>query len=90
MASLAVDTGFHAHGVPIWMTTDLPDAAGWSGLLISQDSGGAINGPLRGDFFWGWGQEAERRAGTTNARAQWTVLLPHAVADRIVDLTPPA
>jgi membrane-bound lytic murein transglycosylase A len=90
MASLAVDTGFHAHGVPIWMTTDLPDAAGWSGLLVSQDSGGAINGPLRGDFFWGWGQEAERRAGTTNARAQWTVLLPHTVADRIVDLTPPA
>ena len=90
MASLAVDTSFHAHGVPIWMSTDLPDAEGWSGLLISQDSGGAINGPLRGDFFWGWGQEAERRAGTTNARAQWTVFLPHAVADRIVDLTPPA
>ena len=32
----------------------------------------------------------ERRAGTTRAQAQWTVLLPVSVAQRIVDATPPA
>jgi membrane-bound lytic murein transglycosylase A len=90
MASIAIDTAFHAHGVPIWLTADLPEAETWSGLVITQDSGGAITGPLRGDFFWGWGDRAERRAGTTRAQAEWIVLLPTAVADRIVDPTPPA
>jgi membrane-bound lytic murein transglycosylase A len=90
MASLAVDPAYHAHGVPVWLNVDLPDAENWSGLVISQDSGGAITGPLRGDFFWGWGDEAERRAGTTRGDAVWTLLLPKAVVDRIVDVTPPA
>jgi membrane-bound lytic murein transglycosylase A len=90
MASIAIDTAYHAHGVPIWLSANLPEAENWSGLVIAQDSGGAINGPLRGDFFWGWGDRAERRAGTTRAQAQWVLLLPTAVAARIVDPTPPA
>lgn len=90
MASIAVDTSHHAHGVPIWLTADLPELDTWSGLVVAQDSGGAINGPIRGDFFWGWGADAERRAGTTRAQASWYVLLPTAVAQRIIDATPPA
>ena len=88
--SIAVDPAFHAQGIPVWMTVDLPEQEGWSGLAITQDAGGAITGPLRSDYFWGWGEEAERRAGTTNTRAQWTLLLPVDVAARIADLTPPA
>jgi len=90
MASIAVDTSQHAHGVPIWLSADLPELDTWSGLVVAQDSGGAINGPIRGDFFWGWGDTAERRAGTTRAQASWYVLLPTAVAQRIIDATPPA
>tara|TARA_R110002126_G_scaffold44875_10_gene127641 strand:+ start:1581 stop:2045 length:465 start_codon:yes stop_codon:yes gene_type:complete len=90
MASIAVDPAFHAWGVPVWLAADLPDMPAWTGLVITQDGGGAINGPLRGDFFWGWGDVEERRAGTTRAQAQWTVLLPVSVAQRIVDATPPA
>lgn len=83
MASIAVDTRVMAHGVPVWLSADLPELDGWTGLVIAQDSGGAINGPLRGDFFWGWGETAERRAGTTRARAEWTILLPHTVVARL-------
>ena len=90
MASIAVDTAHHAHGVPVWLTADLPELDTWSGLVVAQDSGGAINGPIRGDFFWGWGDTAERRAGRTRAQASWYVLLPTAVAQRIIDATPPA
>lgn len=90
MASIAIDPAFHAWGVPVWLAADLPDAPGWTGLVVTQDGGGAINGPLRVDFFWGWGEDAERRAGTTRAQAQWTVLLPVSVARRIIDTTPPA
>lgn len=90
MASIAVDPAFHAQGVPVWMNVDLPELSGWSGLVITQDSGGAITGPLRSDFFWGWGDTAERRAGTTRTDAQWTILLPREVAARLIDDTPPA
>tara|TARA_R110001606_G_scaffold6404_6_gene28755 strand:+ start:1283 stop:2395 length:1113 start_codon:yes stop_codon:yes gene_type:complete len=90
MASIAVDPAYHAWGVPVWLAADLPDLPAWTGLVVTQDGGGAINGPLRGDFFWGWGEVEERRAGTTRAQAQWTVLLPISVAQRIVDATPPA
>jgi len=90
VSSIAVDPAFHAHGVPVWLNADLPEAPLWSGLVIAQDSGGAITGPLRGDFFWGWGEDAERRAGTTRAQSSWTVLLPKAVAERIADASPPA
>ncbi|MDF1767668.1 murein transglycosylase A [Maricaulis sp.] len=90
MASIAVDTGVMAHGVPVWLSADLPELEGWHGLVVSQDSGGAINGPLRGDFFWGWGETAERRAGTTRAQAGWVVLLPHTVVARLFADTEPA
>lgn len=90
MASIAVDTRLMAHGVPVWMSADLPELDDWRGLVIAQDSGGAINGPLRGDFFWGWGETAERRAGTTRARASWIVLLPHTVVARLFAETEPA
>ncbi|WP_300542681.1 murein transglycosylase A [Maricaulis sp.] len=83
MASIAVDPAHHAHGVPVWLSADLPELGPWSGLVVAQDSGGAITGPLRGDFFWGWGEAAERRAGSTRAEAGWVVLLPHTVVARL-------
>jgi membrane-bound lytic murein transglycosylase A len=89
MASIAVDPAFHAHGVPVWLNAGLPELGAWAGLAIAQDSGGAITGPLRGDFFWGWGETAERRAGSTRAEAEWTILLPHVVVARLFAEQPP-
>ena len=83
MASIAVDPSQHAYGVPVWLSADLPEAEGWSGLVVTQDTGGAIRGPLRADFFWGWGEAAERRAGSTRAEAGWVLLLPHTVVARL-------
>lgn len=90
MASIAIDPAHHAHGVLVWLSADLPELGAWSGLVVAQDSGGAITGPLRGDFFWGWGETAERRAGSTRAQAEWTLLLPHAVVARLFAEQPPA
>jgi len=77
--SLAVDTKFLPLGAPFWL-----DAAADDGsirrLLIAQDTGGAIRGPVRGDVFWGHGSDAERRAGTMRARGGYFLLLPKTVA----------
>ena len=52
-------------------------------MLVAQDTGGAVNGPVRGDIYFGTGKEAGERAGTMNAPGRLWVLLPRAVADRI-------
>ncbi len=89
MASMAVDPAFHAYGAPVWVEATLPGAGGdWRGqeaglLLIAQDTGGAIIGPLRGDLFAGTGDAAGALAGSTRSQARWTVLAPHAVAERL-------
>ena len=67
---LAVDRSYHALGLPFWVGTKVPGQTGvqnWNRLMIAQDTGGAIKGPLRGDVFFVFGPEAEFRAGHMNA-----------------------
>jgi peptidoglycan lytic transglycosylase A len=70
--SLAVDRRFVPLGVPVYL--DAGD--GLRRLLVAQDTGGAIRGPVRGDVFWGPGAEAEARAGAMKARGRYYLLLP--------------
>ena len=84
--SLAVDRRYHALGAPVWVDIEPVAAAGKDPirrLMIAQDTGGAIRGPVRGDFFWGSGDEAGRIAGVMNARGRMWVLLPRRLADRL-------
>jgi membrane-bound lytic murein transglycosylase A len=79
--SMAVDTSYHAYGVPIFVAADAPRVAltvdkTLRRLLIAQDTGGAIRGPLRGDLYWGTGPEAGLRAGRINHDTRFWVLLP--------------
>lgn len=85
MASLAVDAAHHAWGVPVVLNARLHGAPDWTGLVITQDAGGAIQGAARGDLFFGWGYEAGERAGRQNdPAARWTLLLPNELAARQV------
>jgi membrane-bound lytic murein transglycosylase A len=45
-------------------------------LVMAQDSGGAIKGGVRADFFWGAGNEAGARAGAMKQTGKIWVLLP--------------
>jgi membrane-bound lytic murein transglycosylase A len=82
--SLAVDRAFLPLGVPLWL--DLEDVAEGNGrlrrLVIAQDTGGAIRGPVRGDLFWGFGPQAAERAGMMKDRGTYYLLLPRDVAAR--------
>ena len=84
--SLAVDRAFLPLGAPVWLdTTDpLTDGEPLRRLLITQDTGSAIKGPVRGDGFWGFGDTAARRAGLMKQEGRYYILLPKA-AERIVD-----
>jgi membrane-bound lytic murein transglycosylase A len=86
-ASLAVDLKFHGLGAPMWVDASAPDGAGsnvvFQRLMIAQDTGGAIRGPVRGDVYWGAGARAEEIAGRMAHRGRLFVLLPKAVAARL-------
>jgi membrane-bound lytic murein transglycosylase A len=51
--------------------------------MVAQDIGGAIRGPVRADIFFGFGPEAERRAGAMKGTGALYVLLPNALAAKI-------
>ncbi len=84
--SLAVDRRFIPLGVPVFLdgTMPSPDEAGAERplrrLLIAQDTGGAIRGPLRGDVFWGFGDRAAAIAGRMKHKGRIYLLLPRAAA----------
>lgn len=76
--SLAVDRTLLSYGVPIWLDAEPPKAGEPSiqRLMIAQDTGGAIQSPVRGDVFWGYGPEAEALAGAMKSEGRYWVLLP--------------
>jgi membrane-bound lytic murein transglycosylase A len=49
-------------------------------LVVAQDIGDGIVGPLRGDFYWGSGKAAQTRGSDFYADGQYWALLPKAVA----------
>ena len=87
--SLAVDRRFLSLGVPVWLDIMAPgtspgaDDRAVRRLVIAQDTGGAIRGPVRGDVFWGFGPEAEFVAGHMKHQGGYYLLLPHTVAQRL-------
>ena len=83
--SLAVDRNYIPLGAPIWLDADeqfVPNESVHR-LVIAQDTGGAIKGPVRGDLFWGAGRAAGDRAGEMDARGHYYLLLPRRLADRL-------
>ena len=83
--SIAIDRAYIALGVPIWLEADerFASAAPVRRLVVAQDTGGAIKGPVRGDLFWGTGSAGASRAGIMNAHGRYYLLLPRSVASRL-------
>jgi membrane-bound lytic murein transglycosylase A len=75
--SIAVDPRFVPLGAPVWLATTRPNsAAPLERLTLAQDTGGAIRGAVRADFFWGTGPEAGALAGRMRQPGRMWVLLP--------------
>lgn len=76
--SLAVDRALMAYGVPLWVDIEAPEGAEHPirRLMIAQDTGGAITGPVRGDMFWGYGAASEEVAGKMKSAGRYWALLP--------------
>lgn len=85
--SLAVDTRFLPFGLPLWLESTVPalpetgrsEEVPLRRLVVPQDRGGAIKGPVRGDLFWGAGAEAEAIAGRMKQPGRLWLLWPKAL-----------
>jgi membrane-bound lytic murein transglycosylase A len=86
--SIAADRAFIPLGIPIWVEAAerFASADPVRRLVVAQDTGGAIKGPVRGDLFWGSGEAAGLRAGVMNARGRYYLLLPRGVASRLLTM----
>ncbi len=79
--SIAVDPAIVPLGAPVFLSTTRPASdAPLQRLVIAQDTGGAINGAPRADFFWGTGTEAGEQAGKMRQTGSMWLLWPRGVA----------
>lgn len=86
--SLAVDRRYTAYSTPLWLETSVPTGAGgklvpFARVMVAQDTGTAIKGPVRGDVFFGSGETAGYAAGLMQSPGRLVLLLPKALARRL-------
>ncbi|MDP2025214.1 murein transglycosylase A [Sulfuriferula sp.] len=79
--SIAVDARAIPLGAPVWLATTVPFSnQPLNRLVMAQDTGGAIRGNVRADYFWGFGDAAGRKAGSMKQQGQMWVMLPIGMA----------
>lgn len=75
--SVAIDPKFIPLGAPVFLSTTQPNTSEpLERLMVAQDTGGAIRGGVRADFYWGSGYEAGRKAGSMKQQGKIWTLLP--------------
>jgi membrane-bound lytic murein transglycosylase A len=75
--SIAIDPRTIPLGMPVFLATTQPNTAEpLNRLMYAQDTGGAIRGAVRADFFWGFGELAGMQAGRMRQSGRMWVLFP--------------
>jgi membrane-bound lytic murein transglycosylase A len=75
--SMAVDPRYIPLGAPVFLDTSWPlSERPLRQLMVAQDTGGAIRGGVRVDFFWGLGDGAGSLASRMKQQGRKWVLLP--------------
>lgn len=84
--SLAVDPRVMPLGYPVFLDAATGDKrqTQMQRLMFAQDTGGAIRGAVRADYFWGFGADAGRQARLTKNRGRMWVLVPHAEVEALL------
>ncbi|WP_375724851.1 murein transglycosylase A [Arcobacter sp. KX21116] len=76
--TLAVDTRYIPLGMPVFINTKNPVTnEEINQLMVAADTGGAIKGEIRADFFWGFAKEAEKYAGRMKEAGELYILVPN-------------
>jgi membrane-bound lytic murein transglycosylase A len=75
--SVAIDPASVPYGSAMWLDTSEPlSNTPLRRIVMAQDTGNAIVGAVRVDYFWGWGEAAEQQAGRMKQPLRAWVLVP--------------
>lgn len=75
--SVAVDPQSVPYGSVLWLDTTEPlTSQPMRRVVMAQDTGSAISGAVRIDYFWGWGGQAEVQAGRMKQAVRVWALWP--------------
>ncbi|MDR1696604.1 MAG: MltA domain-containing protein [Rickettsiales bacterium] len=74
--SIAMDTDIYTLGMPVWVDTYLSTGEKFQRLMVAQDTGGAINGWVRADIYFGVGDEAFEYAHGQYSKGEMYMLMP--------------
>lgn len=78
--NLAVDTKYITLGMPVFINTKNPiTKEKINQLMVAADTGGAIKGEIRADFFWGFANEAALYAGAMKEEGELYILVPNSL-----------
>ena len=81
--SIAVDPLSVPYGTPVWLDTTEPlSTRPLQRLVLAQDTGSAIVGAVRADYFWGLGDAALEQAGRMKQPLRYFALWPKPVDPR--------
>jgi membrane-bound lytic murein transglycosylase A len=83
--AMAVDKSYIPLGSMIWLETTAPDGSKLNKAVMAEDVGSAIKGGVRGDYFWGHGEDALAEAGRMNAKGQYYILIPKGAKVKVYD-----
>jgi membrane-bound lytic murein transglycosylase A len=87
--SVAVDPRTTPLGAPVFVANrDNGSADSINRLMFAQDSGGAIQGAVRADYFYGFGRDAQAQASRTKENIRMWVLLPKGLRIAAQDAAP--
>lgn len=81
--ALAVDRSYIPLGSMMWLETIAPDGTKLNKMVMAEDVGSAIQGAIRGDYFWGHGEEALAEAGRMNAQGRYYIMIPKATEVKV-------
>lgn len=82
--SIAVDPQSIPLGAPVFLSTTYPNSdSPLNRLVFAQDTGCAIKGKVRADFFWGVGNQAKMQASRMKQSGKMWVLIPKSVNQRV-------
>ena len=77
LRSIAIDPMKNPMGFLYFISTEDSKYHKIQRFVFAEDTGSAIKGQIRFDFFWGSGNENGSKAGKTNEKVKGWVILPN-------------
>jgi membrane-bound lytic murein transglycosylase A len=85
LRTIAVDKRYIPLGFPLWLNTThnkKNENEEFNKIVVANDTGSAIRGVVRGDIFFGFGEQGENDASFQYSHGEYYLLIPTKIVDK--------